>query len=122
MLSRLAQFFGKKPVVLSLVYYNCPMLCTQVLNGMLGSFKQVAFNIGDQFEVVTVSFDPGETPSLAAAKKDTYVKAYNRVGVEAGWQMFSDGPQGYLRNRKRILTGRTRSHVMFQSSPVQDGS
>jgi len=86
---RLGQFFGKKPVVLSLVYYNCPMLCTQVLNGMLGSFKQVGFNIGDQFEVVTVSFDPGETPSLAAAKKDTYVKAYNRRGVEAGWHFLT---------------------------------
>ncbi len=84
-----SQFFGKKPVVLSLVYYNCPMLCTQVLNGMLGSFKQVGFNIGDQFEVVTVSFDPGETPSLAAAKKDTYVKAYNRRGVEAGWHFLT---------------------------------
>ena len=86
---RLGQFFGGKPVVLSLVYYNCPMLCTQVLNGMLGSFKQVAFNIGDQFEVVTVSFDPRETPQLAAAKKDTYVKAYNRPGVDAGWHFLT---------------------------------
>ena len=86
---RLGQFFGKKPVVLSLVYYNCPMLCTQVLNGMLGSFKQVAFNIGDQFEVVTVSFDPAETPQLASAKKDTYVKAYNRRGVDAGWHFLT---------------------------------
>jgi len=86
---RLGQFFGNKPVVLSLVYYNCPMLCTQVLNGMLGSFKQVAFNIGDQFEVVTVSFDPRETPQLAAAKKDTYVKAYNRSGVSAGWHFLT---------------------------------
>ena len=86
---RLGQFFGNKPVVLSLVYYNCPMLCTQVLNGMLGSFKQVAFNIGDQFEVVTVSFDPRETPQLAVAKKDTYVKAYNRPEVNAGWHFLT---------------------------------
>jgi len=86
---RLGQFFGKKPVVLSLVYYNCPMLCTQVLNGMLGSFKQVSFDIGDQFEVVTVSFDPAETPQLASAKKDTYVKAYNRRGVDAGWHFLT---------------------------------
>src|SRR6476646_7166987 len=58
---RLGQFFKGKPVVLSLVYYSCPMLCNQVLNGMMGSFRQVAFNIGDQYEVVTVSFDPHET-------------------------------------------------------------
>src|SRR5262245_42372961 len=57
---RLAQFFKGKPVVLSLVYYTCPMLCNQVLNGMLGSFRQVSFNIGEQYEVVTVSFDPKE--------------------------------------------------------------
>src|SRR5437764_3003023 len=56
---------------------------------MLGSFKQVAFNIGDQFEVVTVSFDPAETPQLASAKKDTYVKAYNRRGVDAGWHFLT---------------------------------
>src|SRR5439155_12411744 len=58
---RLGQFFKGKPVVLSLVYYSCPMLCTQVLNGMLSSFRQVSFNIGEQFEVVTVSFDSRET-------------------------------------------------------------
>jgi len=68
---RLGQFFHGKPVVLSLVYYQCPMLCNQVLNGMMGAFRQVSFNIGEQFEVITVSFDPRETPDLAAAKKST---------------------------------------------------
>ncbi|HYR77226.1 MAG TPA: SCO family protein [Pyrinomonadaceae bacterium] len=86
---RLGQFFKGKPVVLSLVYYACPMLCNQVLNGMLGSFRQVSFNIGEQFEVVTVSFDPRETPSLAAAKKSTYIKAYNRSGAEASWHFLT---------------------------------
>src|SRR5436309_2704876 len=95
---RLGQFFGKKPVVLSLVYYSCPMLCTQVLNGMLGSFKQVAFNIGDQFEVVTISFDSSETPQLAEAKKQTYVKAYNRPGVDRGWHFLT----GDEANIKRV--------------------
>ena len=66
---KLGQYFGKRPVVLSLVYYNCPMLCTQVLNGMVGAFKTLAFVPGEQYEVVTVSFDPRETPALAAAKK-----------------------------------------------------
>ena len=86
---KLGEFFGKKPVVLSLVYYTCPMLCTQVLNGMLGSFRQVSFNIGEQYEVVTVSFDARETPALAAAKKVTYVKGYNRPGAEASWHFLT---------------------------------
>src|ERR1043165_2277070 len=73
----LGDYFKGKPVVLSLVYYSCPMLCNQVLNGMLGSFRQINFNIGDQYEVVTVSFDSRETPALAAQKKQTYIKAYN---------------------------------------------
>ena len=68
---KLGQYFGKRPVVLSLVYYSCPMLCTQVLNGMVGAFKTLAFVPGEQYEVVTVSFDPRETPALAAEKKRT---------------------------------------------------
>jgi protein SCO1 len=86
---RLGQFFKGKPVVISLVYYACPMLCNQVLNGMLGSFRQVSFNIGADFEVVTVSFDPKETPALAAKKKETYIKAYNRAGSDAGWHFLT---------------------------------
>jgi protein SCO1/2 len=86
---RLGQYFNGKPVVLSLVYYSCPMLCNQVLNGMMGSFRQVSFNIGEQFEVVTVSFDPRETPELAAAKKSTYIKAYNRPGADASWHFLT---------------------------------
>jgi len=86
---RLGQYFKGKPVILSLVYYSCPMLCNQVLNGMMGSLRRVSFNIGEQFEVVTVSFDPKETPQLAAAKKATYVKGYNRPGAEAGWHFLT---------------------------------
>jgi len=56
-------------VVLSLVYYTCPMLCNQILNGMLSSFRQISFNPGEQFEVINVSFDPKDTPAIAAAKK-----------------------------------------------------
>jgi protein SCO1/2 len=85
----LGQFFHGKPVVLSLVYYSCPMLCNQILNGMMGSFRQISFNAGDQFEVVTVSFDPKETPALAAQKKATYIKAYNRPSGDAGWHFLT---------------------------------
>src|SRR5262249_3358951 len=96
---RLEQFFnGKKPVVLSLVYYNCPMLCTQVLNGMMGSFKHVTFNIGEQYDVVTVSFDPSETPDLALKKKQTYIQAYNRPGADTGWHFLT----GDAANIKRL--------------------
>jgi protein SCO1/2 len=93
---RLAQFFGQKPVVLSLVYYDCPMLCTLVLNGMTSSFRQVSFTIGKEFEVVTVSFDPRETPQLAAAKKQTYLQRYGRAGAEAGWH-FLTGDEANIR-------------------------
>lgn len=86
---KLGQFFNGKPVVIALVYYACPMLCNQVLNGMLGSFRQNSFNIGEQYEVVTVSFDPKETPDLAAKKKETYIKAYNRAGGDAGWHFLT---------------------------------
>ena len=86
---RLGDYFKGKPVVLSLVYYSCPMLCNQVLNGMLSSFRQINFNIGEQYEVVTVSFDSRETPELAAQKKQTYIKAYNRSGSENGWHFLT---------------------------------
>ncbi len=86
---RLGQFFNGKPVVLSLVYYTCPMLCNQVLNGMLGSFRQMSFNAGEQFEVVTVSFDTHETPQLAAAKKQTYIGGYNRPSGATGWHFLT---------------------------------
>ena len=88
----LSQFFGKRPVVLSLVYYNCPMLCTQVLNGMVGSFRTLAFQPGQDYEIVTVSFDSRETPALAAAKKDLYVNylpAEKRANAAKGWHFLT---------------------------------
>ncbi|RPJ81751.1 MAG: SCO family protein [Acidobacteria bacterium] len=86
---RLGDFFGKKPVVLSLVYYECPMLCTLVLNGMLTSFKVLSFDVGKEFEVVTVSFNPRETAQLAAAKKQSYLKRYGRPSSEKGWHFLT---------------------------------
>ena len=89
---RLGDYFGKKPVVLSLVYYQCPMLCNQVLNGMVTAFKVMSFAPGKDFEVVTVSFDPRETPALAAAKKQTYVDYLpeaKRAQANAGWHFLT---------------------------------
>jgi protein SCO1/2 len=80
----LGQYFGKRPVVLALVYYECPMLCTQVLNGLFSSMEPLKIDAGREFDVVVVSFDPGETPAMALAKKTGYVKHYERPTAEAG--------------------------------------
>ncbi|HZB46700.1 MAG TPA: SCO family protein, partial [Pyrinomonadaceae bacterium] len=93
---RLGEFFRKdRPVILSLVYYECPMLCNQILNGMVGSFEGLNFSAGREFEVVTVSFDPTERPELAARKKETYLKRYGRQGADAGWH-FLTGDKGEI--------------------------
>ncbi|HEY0006959.1 MAG TPA: SCO family protein [Pyrinomonadaceae bacterium] len=91
---RLREYFGSKPVVLALVYYECPMLCNQVLNGMTGSLKTLSFNIGEQFDVLTISFDPRERPELARAKKETYLRSYgNRPGAAEGWHFLTGDDQ-----------------------------
>ena len=87
---RLGEYFGKgRPVALTLVYYECPMLCNQVLNGAVGAFQALSFTAGKEFEVVTVSFDPREGPELAAKKKETYLRRYKREGAEAGWHFLT---------------------------------
>ena len=77
----LAQFFGSKPVILTLVYYNCPMLCTQVLNGLDRTLKQIPMEIGKDFNVVTVSIDPTERPVLAEATKLEEANASCRLTI-----------------------------------------
>jgi protein SCO1/2 len=91
----LQQYFGNKPVILVLAYYECPMLCTQVLNGLLRGLRPLSFDVGGEFNVVTVSFDPGETAALAAAKKNEYVKRYGREGAAEGWH-FLTGAQDQI--------------------------
>jgi protein SCO1 len=87
---KLGEYFkGGRPVVLTLVYYECPMLCNQVLNGLVGALEAVSFTPGREFEVVTVSFDPREGPGLAAKKKETYLRRYGRAGAEAGWHFLT---------------------------------
>lgn len=82
----LRELMRDKPVVLSLVYYQCPMLCTLVLNGLTDSLKQIPFTAGQEFDVWTLSFNHEETHVLAAAKKATYLEAYGREGAETGWR------------------------------------
>lgn len=85
----LGQYFGKRPLILALVYYECPMLCTQVLNGLTSSLSLIKFNAGQEFDVIAVSFDPGEGPGLARDKKKSYMERYKRPGAEGGFHFLT---------------------------------
>jgi len=82
-------FHAGRPVIISLVYYNCPMLCGEVLNGMSTAFRVLKFTPGKEYEVVTLSIDPREKPELAAAKKRSYIEHLDRPGAEAGWHFLT---------------------------------
>jgi protein SCO1/2 len=86
---RLADYFSKKPVILVLGYYGCPMLCTLVLNGMAEGLQDLRWSIGKEYDVINVSIDPHETPLLAAAKKRSYLKRYGRDTAESGWHFLT---------------------------------
>jgi protein SCO1 len=90
---QLGDYIGKKPVILSFVYYRCPMLCPELLIGLESSLKVLKFDVGKEFDVVTVSFDPIDTPQLAAAKKADILKRYHRPGAENGWHFLTGKPQ-----------------------------
>jgi protein SCO1/2 len=85
----LGEYFGKKPVILVLAYYECPMLCTQVLNGLVGSLMPISFTMGREFDVLTVSINPRESTTLAAAKRREYLKRYHREGTENAWHFLT---------------------------------
>jgi len=82
--------------VLTFVYYECPMLCTQVLNGLESALRVLNETVGKEFDVVTVSMDPRDTPEQAAMKKDMYVKRYGRFGAANGWH-FLTGPESAIK-------------------------
>ncbi|MGE5127600.1 MAG: SCO family protein [Betaproteobacteria bacterium] len=86
---KLSDYFGSKPVVLSLVYFRCPMLCTISLNGLAAALEVLSFVPGQEFNVLTVSFDPHEGPVLAAAKKKAYMARYKRSQAEKGWHFLT---------------------------------
>ena len=89
----LSSFFQTgKPVLLAPVYYRCPMLCTQILNGVASSLKAVSLNPGRDFEVLSVSFDPKDTREIAAAKKQTYLRRYGRPNTANGWHFLTGDP------------------------------
>jgi protein SCO1 len=93
---RLGDYFhGGRPVILNLVYYQCPMLCTEVLNGLTAALKVIRFEPGKQFEIVTLSIDPRETPQLAANKKEMYLKRLGNPDAAQGWH-FLTGEQAQI--------------------------
>ncbi len=95
---RLAQYFpGDRPVILTLGYFRCPMLCTLVLNGLVDGLKDLPWTPGKQFEIVTVSIDPLETPTLAKLKKENYLAEYGRPGAAAGWHFLTGSQENISR-------------------------
>jgi protein SCO1/2 len=85
----LRDYFGQKPVVLAFVYYNCPMLCNQVQQGVVGTLRMLSFNPARDYEVVFVSFDPRETPDMAAEKKKVALTHFRRPETASGWHFLT---------------------------------
>ncbi|MFL2541399.1 MAG: SCO family protein [Candidatus Latescibacterota bacterium] len=85
----LGDYFGDKPLILSLVYFDCPMLCTQVINSLLRAMNVLSFGAGTEFDVLTISIDPDETPELANAKKIEYLKNYRGREGSTGWHFLT---------------------------------
>lgn len=86
---RLSQYFGRRPVILSLVYFNCPMLCGMTTEGLVRSLRALRFDAGAEFEVLSVSFDPRETSEMASEKKGPIVRQYGRKGGPDGWHFLT---------------------------------
>ncbi len=111
---RLGDYFGSKPVILVLAYYRCPQLCTRVLNGLVQALMHIPFDVGKEFNVLTVSFDPREKPELAAAKKKTYLERYGRAGAGQGWH-FLTGDEPAIRR----LTDAVGFHYTYDAKNDQ---
>lgn len=112
---RLSQYFANgKPVVLALVYFNCPMLCSEVLSGLTTSLEALKFDAGKDFQVLAVSFDPKDTPESAAAKKLNYVQRYRRPGADAGWHFLTGDPPSI-----RMLTDAVGFHYTWDEKNKQ---
>jgi protein SCO1/2 len=86
---RLGDYFGSRPAILTLVYYNCPMLCSEELDGLTGALEMVRLNPDKDFNIIVISIDPTETPALAAKKKAYYMRRYGRPGTENGWHFLT---------------------------------
>ncbi len=92
----LRQYFGHKPVLLNLVYFRCPMLCTEVLNGIIRTMKVMPLKLAKDYDVLTISIDPTETPKMAALKKSAYMDRYGHLETASGWN-FLTGEQASIK-------------------------
>jgi protein SCO1/2 len=110
----LGDYFGTKPIVLSLVYFDCPALCTEVLNGELRTMKAISLDLGKDFDAITVSFEPKDTPELAKAKRDVYAGQYGRPGARENWH-FLTGDQPSI----DALTQAVGFHYAYDSASRQ---
>jgi protein SCO1/2 len=110
----LGDYFGTKPIVLSLVYFDCPALCTEVLNGELRTMKAISLDLGKDFDAITVSFEPKDTPELAKAKRDVYAGQYGRSGARENWH-FLTGDQSSI----DALTQAAGFHYAYDSASRQ---
>jgi len=110
---KLGDYFGHKPLLLNLVYYNCTMLCGEALAGLASALRLVKFDVGNQFDVITVSFDPRETPEMAAAKKKDYVGRYGRANAATGWHFLTGQPDSINALTKTV-------GFQFQYDPKSD--
>jgi protein SCO1/2 len=99
---KLGDYFGKKPIILSLVYYRCPMLCGELLSGLEGSLKALSFDAGKEFDVLTVSFDPKDTPEDATAKKASVLKHYRRASAAEGWHFLTGSQESITALTKAV--------------------
>src|SRR5271154_538679 len=90
---KLGDYFGQKPLILNFVYYGCPMLCGEELDGLESTLRVLKFDIGKEFEVITISFDPKNTPAIAAKKKAQMLQRYKRPGAEQGWHFLVGQPE-----------------------------
>ena len=111
---RLGDYFGTKPIVLSLAYFDCPALCTEVLNGELRTMKAISLDLGKDFDAITVSFEPKDTPELAKAKRDVYAGQYGRPGARENWH-FLTGDQPSI----DALTQAVGFHYAYDSASRQ---
>ncbi len=99
---RLGDYFGKKPVILSLVYFRCPMLCSELLSGVESSLKALSFDVGKDFDVITVSFDPKDTPADATEKKALTLQHYKRAGAADGWHFLTGSQESITALTKAV--------------------
>ena len=118
---KLGEYFGKKPVVLMFMYYECPNLCPLALEGLVRSLKPLSFSVGGEFDVVVVSIDPSEESGAAAAKKQEYIPRYGRPGAESGWH-FLTGEENSIKSLTQAVGFRYaydhKSHQFAHASGI----